>query len=453
MSVTVRRLLAVAALLAVGALGSPALAATPAPSAPTAVEVNAATEPSIVQLAIRWRGYIYYETVDGYVWTQDVVTAYAGCTGFFVTTDGHITTAGHCVERKFGREALIETFLSDQVDQGLITSSEAADLLDGALINWKAEGLENGSAIERKVVAYQPKGLAGAPLADDSETARVLDTKPFDEGDTALLKIEATDTPALPVATVDPKTGSELTAIGFPGSVGKVVDVERLRASFKSGTASSQQVSEGGVPQTEVNADISPGMSGGPTIDPLGNVLGVNSFKIVGEDQNFNFITDTTDLRDWLQSKNLTLVAVKTPPAAVAPAATRLPSTASDDGLSTGVALGLIAGGLVVLAGLIALVVAVTRAKPAPAAAAPGGPAVITLPDAGTPVTPPAPAPAPVVPAPIAEPEPVATQAVPASTPTQPMPAEAPATVTCPNGHEVPAGQAFCGTCGAKITD
>jgi hypothetical protein len=100
-------------------------------------------------------------------------------------------------------------------------------------------------------------------------------------------------------------------AIGFPASVGNAVDSSRVRASFKSGHVSSQQLSTTGVAQTEVDAPISPGMSGGPTIDTQGNVLGVNSFKLNGETQAFNFITDTSDLHDWLVAHGVQLAAPK----------------------------------------------------------------------------------------------------------------------------------------------
>ncbi|MFI7065773.1 trypsin-like peptidase domain-containing protein [Kribbella sp. NPDC050124] len=106
-----------------------------------------------------------------------------------------------------------------------------------------------------------------------------------------------------------PAVGTKLISIGFPAAVGRVID-ENQRASFKTGTASSQQTSPKGVPQTEVNADLSGGMSGGPTVDEAGNVLGVNSF-LLRDQQNFNFITDTTDLGAFLRQHGVNPVAAR----------------------------------------------------------------------------------------------------------------------------------------------
>ena len=54
-----------------------------------------------------------------------------------------------------------------------------------------------------------------------------------------------------------------------------------------------------------MNADISGGMSGGPTVNANGEVIGVNSFTISGEEQAFNFITDTRDLNRFLQQNGV----------------------------------------------------------------------------------------------------------------------------------------------------
>jgi serine protease Do len=49
-------------------------------------------------------------------------------------------------------------------------------------------------------------------------------------------------------------------------------------------------------------------MSGGPTVDEAGNVLGVNSFLLRNQ-QNFNFITDTTDLGAFIRQQGVNPLA------------------------------------------------------------------------------------------------------------------------------------------------
>jgi hypothetical protein len=58
--------------------------------------------------------------------------------------------------------------------------------------------------------------------------------------------------------------------------------------------SSSQNVE--GAPFTEISSAMSGGMSGGPTVDSQGRVIGVNSFGPTGEEESFNFVTGTDSL-------------------------------------------------------------------------------------------------------------------------------------------------------------
>ncbi|WP_129337397.1 trypsin-like peptidase domain-containing protein [Cellulomonas endophytica] len=389
-----RRLLALAAATATAGslLLAPAAQAAvdPAPSAsaPGATDGAEGTatpsleqtlEPSVVQLYIEWTGYVQYPTDYGTEWS-DPVTVPMICTGFFVSEVGQIATAGHCVDPVEGRHAIIDTFVAQMVDEGWIWAEEAAGWAETAYANWAVEGLDAGSEPQRIIYAVQPKAVDGIVI-EDPLAVQLVDFRSFDEGDVALLKADVTGATPLPVVAADPTSGMEVTSIGFPASVQSVVDASRVRASFKTGTVSSQQISELGVPRTEINADLSGGMSGGPTVDALGNVVGVNSSKIVG-DQAFNFITDATDLHDWLTAKGVALAAVNVP----APEPTPTPVSATPDvpqdedegGVATWVWVAGGAGALVLL-GTVALV-AVLAGRRRRAAAPVTIPAALALP-------------------------------------------------------------------------
>jgi hypothetical protein len=67
-------------------------------------------QPGIVYLETTYRGYVKDERGR---WLNGgwPVTATASCSGFFVNHDGHIVTAGHCVDKAEGRSALIQKAL------------------------------------------------------------------------------------------------------------------------------------------------------------------------------------------------------------------------------------------------------------------------------------------------------------------------------------------------------
>ena len=238
-------------------------------------------EKSIVYVGIDWTGYVEFPTEDGSWEWSDAVHVHMGCTGWFASDEGHVVTAGHCVDPEGVKIYILRQFLAD---------NDASHLEQSAL-GWQVTGWETSSPDRDEVQVVQPSAVEGAVI-DEPLTVQVIDYLPLADGDLALLKANGLTeaTPPLTIATDPPSIGSAVTAIGYPGSVASVSDVSRLRASFKSGTVSSSQVTEHGVAGTEINADLSGGMSGGPTVDATGQVLGVNSYT-VGDGQSFNFIT------------------------------------------------------------------------------------------------------------------------------------------------------------------
>jgi hypothetical protein len=271
---------------------------------------------SLVYIDIEYTGYVRIPAEmmeSGQAdWSQATKVSYT-CSGFVVDPSGFIATAGHCVQIDAGVKADIrERFVNDLVDVGDIAGSASESFLATANDEqWDVEGKEPESPIDRVVSVIQPDGPN--QVIDNFTTVQVVDIQEFDEGDNALLKISGSQplTP-LVVAASAPKPGQALTAVGFPGSLSDVVDPSRLQQpSFKSGTASSQQVKPSGASVTEMNADVSGGMSGGPTVDnETGEVLGINSYGIVGETEAFNFITDAPSLRAFLQKNGVQLVAL-----------------------------------------------------------------------------------------------------------------------------------------------
>jgi serine protease Do len=405
----------VPAALAAVLLGTapPAVAQTPTPAASAAL---AGVEKSVVLVAIQSRGFVEVPYDEGPKWEE--VQAVGFCTGWFASEHGHIVTAGHCVDPAEGRLALLRTEVAELGRPELLSEADA---------NWAVEGLSKGSPIAQAVEIVQPKQVEGAVVTDPTPV-QVVNFRPFDRGDLAVLKLDGQSkpAPALAIAAAPPAIGDPLTAVGFPGSVQQVVDGARVRASFKSGTASQQQVSPSGVAGTEVNADISPGMSGGPTVDAQGRVLGINSFTISGEGQNFNFITDAVALRDYV--RQLGIDPVET---AAAPTGAAAPAEVVVEASGPGLPVVLLLGSGVALVALVAAVAGLLllRRNRRPAGAITGAPPLPWPTPAGT-------APPPAWPNPAAPP---------------PSPGSSPGPVCQNCGDRNAATARFCGNCGRPL--
>lgn len=353
------RLLVIAALL--GGVWS---VATVAPASASQNDADVVNQ-SVVWVNTDYTGQVEVPWTDG---TSDVfsatVTGY--CTGWFVSDQGHIATAGHCLE----------------ADQAIGTALIAQVIAENDIqIDVPANQLEWAYQIDStQVLVRQPTVVVG-PLSDkDWLVAQIVAQEPFLNGDNALLKVaNLTGTLYLPIAADRPVVGDDVVSVGYPGSVDQVSVDSQQPPSHKRGSVSSYTTTSNGAPVTEIDAAVSGGMSGGPTINSAGEVIGINSFGITGETQPFNFVTDTAALRVFLERNGVTLASGSTAAPEVAPTsgaeATPLsvPGRDSDESVPGDSALGLIVVALVAfisllfIGGIVLLVVYLRRKKPAPA--------------------------------------------------------------------------------------
>jgi len=275
-----------------------------APPAANASYDPKSVEKSIVQLFIEWSGMVGIAGKDGQiVWATQPTVIGASCSGAFVSTSGHISTAGHCVDDTDTQE--IGTRLAREF---LRAAGVSANEIEAAL----PQTYYDEETLVRKVYAYQNGEVADAVLPPTGIVAEVIDFQQFERGDNALLRINNLnrETPALPVASVEPAVGDKITAVGFPGFVSQTSDAARQRASFKSGQVSSRQTDGNtGVAYLETDASTGAGMSGGPVLNENGEVVGSVSYgpstesSAVGQDFNFA----TTGVRGFLVSHGVTL--------------------------------------------------------------------------------------------------------------------------------------------------
>ena len=308
-STYMKRLTAIAALAVLGlALTAPAAVAddtdtdSGAASESSDLErVSAYVQPSVVYLQMKWKGYVWDRVLKQYVNEGAPFEVTTQCTGYVVNPDGYIATAGHCVDPKGDVEDMLALQAAQwEMDQGLydntITAAELAEVL-------RVEGFETtNKGPDREVVAAWGVS-AGGVQTGKSYNARVVKYQPFDQGDAAVIKVEATDLPAIQIAEdSELEVGTEIVSVGYPASVDLVAD-QSFSPSFKDGSISSEKTLQGGqFTAYEISAAVSGGMSGGPTVDLDGEVVGFNSFKIDPsvESQQFNFVRSTSIINELM---------------------------------------------------------------------------------------------------------------------------------------------------------
>jgi S1-C subfamily serine protease len=305
---------ALALCLVVAGLGPPAGAQTTEISNGTPEERAAAiARPAVVYLEQEWTAWVrvprssalYFE---GWVNDGNAFRWTTRCSGFVVNPDGYVVTAGHCVDpgEEGARGTALEYATGWLIDQGWARRSDAAYLLQEGHGYWTVEGSEKGSDPDLAIRA-QWGVAAGGLKAGKAEPARVVEAQSWSDGDVAVLKVEESDLASILMApTDDVDVGTPVLSVGYPGSTDQVTD-QTLEPTYKDGQINSEKTRSGGLlPVYEMSAALSGGMSGGPTVDLEGHVIGINSFNISGETEAFNYITPVSLVSEMLARNGVT---------------------------------------------------------------------------------------------------------------------------------------------------
>ncbi len=160
--------------------------------------------------------------------------------------------------------------------------------------------------------AHVLKGVyAAKAVFPNGKSAKILGTLFSDtRRDICIVKIETSDLPTLKFAEAPPRKGEKVVALGCP--VGLSFSATVGVVSAVRGEKEMQK--DLGVPDMlgtwiQVDAALSPGNSGGPLINEVGEVVAMSTLASVGIAQNLNFGISATDIRDAVKnSQKQTLV-------------------------------------------------------------------------------------------------------------------------------------------------
>jgi len=298
----------VPAALVAALVGSPGIASADSsrPQANPEERAAAMIRPAVMYLA--GQGYGGVRLPNGEVLSQFgqgtnmPFIATWNCTAFVVNPDGWVATAGHCVDPESAKLLILERAAAEYISQ-FPDAPESRD--PAAALEWlqKNARVVGDSADRGPEISVSLLYGTGATVVG-KVPASVVDFRSLGKGDVALLKVDKGSLPSSELATdTDVSIGTSVLAVGFPESTQNVTG-PTLDPTNKSGKVSKKS-SMGAAPEYEIDAAVTDGMSGGPTIELNGKVIGVNSFGPVGEPQPFNFIAPADSLAAILASKGV----------------------------------------------------------------------------------------------------------------------------------------------------
>ncbi|WP_189242023.1 S1 family peptidase [Planobispora rosea] len=235
--------------------------------------------------------------------TEDV-TFSGTCTGWWITPDGHMVTAGHCVQNtpaqieagfaEYGLADLtkkdVETALKDLMGS-VEPDKELTDLVTKVFVTFNTDNLEvSGTKVKYEVVLPLPGGGMNASSTHLPIDLVAADGTGGTGKDVALLKLAgARNLPTVPLGTDgDVRVGNALYAVGFPGTVNRdegLTEKSRLYPAITEGAYSALRETTSGVPYIQAQTPIYGGNSGGPVFNAEGKVVALVSATYLNETQ------------------------------------------------------------------------------------------------------------------------------------------------------------------------
>lgn len=215
---------------------------------------------------------------------------YATGSGFVVSSSGVIVTASHVVEPEeqsmhnyAANKLVLEGFGYSYPDR----SSSPFDqyTLPVGYQNVLLQQCYKAIACEFTVTpietVYSALDIAQGQLPKGTP-ARILTSTGFKNTDVAVLQVNGSNMPTVALAdsASNLAAGDEVVALGFPGSSRDALQTGVTQPNKVFGRVSNIRP-QGTSDLIEVDANIEPGMSGGPVIDESGRVVGLISFSLL----------------------------------------------------------------------------------------------------------------------------------------------------------------------------
>ena len=242
-------------------------------------------------------------------------------TGFLVNPRGWVVTNAHVVSSGYNPPP----WMARQLAEKAFRAQCLPALLGRRGVAAGAQPDLEDQLARQGVAALSPEKIALAPsvwviLASGRRlVAKVAKYSPPAAGeamsgsDLALLRIEATDLPTVPLGeSRELKIGDRLSIIGFPGVVmtHELIDATKVEASITHGTVSGFKQDRANQPVIQTDAAAEAGTSGGPAISTSGEVIGVLTFVtqgVGGNVQGFNFIIPSAAVKQFLGGTTVAL--------------------------------------------------------------------------------------------------------------------------------------------------
>lgn len=261
------------------------------------------TQPAVCFVTTYYYAYVYDAWYD--TWSELYYYGPLGGTGFCVNPEtGHIVTAGHVVDVPLDeiKYAIIEAYIYDNYNTDEFTDAD----WNNAYNTFRIEG-QNGPNPDREVWVQFNTATAGVPDNPNENyiRAEVIDFSPWEQRDTAVLKITPVTGRALSSTIIGDSSMIEvqdnITIIGYPWTAD--ISMESIMTPTVANGIVSARKMVGGTEVLQVDMTAAPGNSGSPVLNEQGEVIGMLT---MGTTENVNFLRPSNDIKEMLSRNGVT---------------------------------------------------------------------------------------------------------------------------------------------------
>ena len=292
-------------------------------------------DPDDPQSVEYWRTALLFQDPLRYIGATDNIrqieaNSSSSGSGFIVTPNGYIVTNAHVafptqeqINSDIIESAILSLLNSDYewvnsyVTQqlGITVTEEQMNAYINALDQYYRQTLALDST-QSFVYVLNRYSIPGVQTGEQPIRAEVLphaSGSPIPGKDVAIIKIEATNLPTLPLGNdTDLRPLDDIIVIGYPGAVSSnpVLSPTGQEPSVITGEFSGYQPTIEGWRAIQVQAPIAHGNSGGPALDSSGRVIGIATFGSIDpntlqEAPGFNFLVPVSIVKDYLNRANV----------------------------------------------------------------------------------------------------------------------------------------------------
>ncbi|GAB2937441.1 hypothetical protein GCM10027280_27050 [Micromonospora polyrhachis] len=259
----------------------------------------ATAAPSLVFIEAVFTGYLRNRATKAPVRTTPI-TFSRRCSGFVVTTGGHVLTSSSCVypSAETTRQIALDAVARMLVREGTLAPGQVDNYIKTNLEKTEFTGIDPGSAPTSQMYG-QMNDAKGNLVGDPAIPAELVKARPAETGNIALIKLARENLPVVELSgSAEVKEGSSLLVVGFgtdDTDFRTAAYTPRPKLVTVTGTAR-----RGDASMYRINDDVGANSHGGFAIDPSGRVAGMVDQDLARPDRANRVVLPAAGLLDLL---------------------------------------------------------------------------------------------------------------------------------------------------------